>query len=77
MIQTLQKQLKLISRNKNNAKYDELIELEKIKMQLEGKIVEKRSQLFVHQQKAGDDIQIKSGKIRNIITNLEKTQKAP
>ena len=60
--------------SKNYAQYMELIELEKVKMDLEGKIDQKNLQFVSHQQKAGDVIHIKSGKIKDIVMNLEKSQ---
>ena len=60
--------------NRNYAKYTELFELNKVKMDLEGKIAQKRLQFVAHQQKAGDVIQTKSGQIKNITRNIEKSQ---
>merc|ERR1719450_778219 len=60
--------------NRNNAKYTELIELNKVKMDLEGKIALKRLQFVANQQKAGDVIHTKSGQIKNITMNMKKSQ---
>ena len=52
----------------------EIIDLYKVRMELEGKIAEKRGQFVIHQQNAGDVVHIKSGKLVDIVMNIEKIE---